>query len=252
MNALIHLGKSTLITLLAIGCVVAMPLAANAASITFVINEVVGDPQQDWGGGVDPFDGLPGAGSVTTADEYIELKNVSGTALSLEGYSLFMDDGTAATDCFTFNSTVVADPGGCTESTFYRIFDASGTWLPAASLTSIPAGGYVVLGDPSGSMNNTSTLTLSEEGTGVIDAASFGASAPTLNASSLADEAIGRFPDGFDSDTGLDFRADFATLGAPNPVPVPAAVWLFGTAIGLLGFVRRRAALGPRQTTVRA
>ena len=28
--------------------------------------------------------------------------------------------------------------------------------------------------------------------------------------------------------------------GQPNPVPVPAAVWLFGSALGLLGVVRRR------------
>jgi hypothetical protein len=27
---------------------------------------------------------------------------------------------------------------------------------------------------------------------------------------------------------------------APNPVPVPAAVWLFGSALGLLGWMRRR------------
>lgn len=30
--------------------------------------------------------------------------------------------------------------------------------------------------------------------------------------------------------------------GQPNPIPVPAAVWLFGSALGLLGWVRRRVA----------
>jgi hypothetical protein len=29
---------------------------------------------------------------------------------------------------------------------------------------------------------------------------------------------------------------------ALTPVPVPAAVWLFGSALGLLGWMRRRAA----------
>jgi len=28
---------------------------------------------------------------------------------------------------------------------------------------------------------------------------------------------------------------------APNPIPVPAAVWLFGSALGLLGWMRRKA-----------
>lgn len=37
----------------------------------------------------------------------------------------------------------------------------------------------------------------------------------------------------------VDFT--FGTAGTPNPVPVPAAIWLFGTALlGLVGFSKRR------------
>lgn len=73
--------------------------------------------------------------------------------------------------------------------------------------------------------------------------------------------AIGDFRAGVDGFYGLisdmpfdniDFRCtfncgdvysidDFSIALAPNPVPVPAAVWLFGTAlIGLVGYSRRR------------
>ncbi len=49
--------------------------------------------------------------------------------------------------------------------------------------------------------------------------------------------------------SSLSFRVETAnnsnyfgdlTLGAATPVPVPAAVWLFGSALGLLGWMRRR------------
>ena len=35
---------------------------------------------------------------------------------------------------------------------------------------------------------------------------------------------------------------DSITLNAVAPVPIPAAVWLFGSALGLLGWMRRKAA----------
>ncbi len=68
----------------------------------------------------------------------------------------------------------------------------------------------------------------------------------------------GRVFIGFISDIPLDFLAvyptalntavdivdfTFGTAGTPNAVPVPAAVWLFGTGlIGLIGFRKRRIA----------
>ncbi len=46
---------------------------------------------------------------------------------------------------------------------------------------------------------------------------------------------------GYVTDNGIDNWSIAIHTPSPNPVPVPAAVWLFGTAlIGLAGFSRRR------------
>jgi hypothetical protein len=46
--------------------------------------------------------------------------------------------------------------------------------------------------------------------------------------------------EGVDRDAPL-FYASYELITAPNPVPVPAAVWLFGTAlVGFIGVSRRR------------
>jgi hypothetical protein len=58
---------------------------------------------------------------------------------------------------------------------------------------------------------------------------------------------------GFDSilDSGGDPITDFTVTSSsgfnyalPHPaaIPIPAAVWLFGSALGLLGWIRRKAA----------
>jgi hypothetical protein len=67
--------------------------------------------------------------------------------------------------------------------------------------------------------------------------------------------SIARIPDGFDSDDNdADFKLGCITPGSANiagsgdcsaldvsAVPVPAAVWLFGSGmIGLIGFARRK------------
>jgi len=43
----------------------------------------------------------------------------------------------------------------------------------------------------------------------------------------------------------VDFNTEFATISmSPVLIPVPAAIWLFASAIGLLGWLKRRAGLG--------
>ena len=52
-----------------------------------VINEIVTDPQQDWndseGGDGIPFNNVPGNGTITPTDEWIELLNTGSEAVDL-------------------------------------------------------------------------------------------------------------------------------------------------------------------------
>jgi len=65
-----------------------------------------------------------------------------------------------------------------------------------------------------------------------IDAAGFGIN-DVVNFVRLTDSNFG--------DTSNPPGSDFDAVGAIPTIPVPAAVWLFGSALGLLGWVRRRA-----------
>jgi len=221
----VHLSGSRLWVLASLG----LSIAVSAAADPFVINEVVGDPQSDWsqsaGGGGGPFSGTPGSGTVDPGDEYVEIRNVSGSVQSLENFTLEMADLTPETDCFAFSPSGVS----CSQSAIYRVFDAAGTEIGSGTLAdrlhNVPVGGYVVLGNPNGSISNSSALVLRDtDAAMIVDEVDFGGDAPSLNAASPQDEAISRFPDGSDSGVGADdFVAQAATLGASNGEPsVPA------------------------------
>ncbi|MCK6546845.1 Ig-like domain-containing protein [Myxococcota bacterium] len=65
--------------------VVEVPVHTEPA-ISVEITEIVASPRHDWGDSVPvgaPFDARPGAGAVTTADEWIELVNVSTVPIDL-------------------------------------------------------------------------------------------------------------------------------------------------------------------------
>jgi hypothetical protein len=226
-----------------------------------VVNEIVTDPQQDWdqtaGGTGSPFSGVPGSGTVSTADEYIELKNVSASTQSLEGYYLEMLDTTPSLDCFAFGATPA--PGSCGQSAVYRVFDASGVEIGGGSiqdlLRNVPAAGYVILGNPAGSMNNGVVLVLHDTNAGVdVDTVDIGGDAPGGNASSSADEAVARLPDGADTDSGADdFRQIPVTLGRSNDEAVVPAPLLPRAAPGsLLLDVRPNPARNTALATVRS
>jgi hypothetical protein len=208
--------------------IVISALPTAAAGEPFVINEVVTDPQHDWGDSSDlggnntPFDGLPGeavdsggGGEVTVSDEYVELKNVSAVPQSLKGYRLTMHDTSPVYDCFQFDSTPT--PGTCSSAQVYRVLDASGTEVTTGTvadrLQEVPAGGYVVIGNPSGSMNNTISLELYDT--------SLAATVDTItvdgNADSAANETASRLPDGTDTDDdAVDLVRIRATVGTGN------------------------------------
>jgi hypothetical protein len=212
----------------------AISLTASAALATpFVVNEVLTDPKQDWNdtaGGGTAFDATPGNGTIGSTDEYIELKNVSGSPQSLEGWALEMIDGSDAFDCFDFGATVLPAPATCVTgtNTVYRVFDSSGVEVTAGAISdrlkAVPAGGYVVIGDPDGNITNGTTATPTvirlrntlndgdDSNDVIVDTISI-----TGNAESAMDESVSRFPDGADSgvDTN-DLVKRSGTLGASN------------------------------------
>ena len=167
------------------------------------INEIVADPQRDWNdtaGGGTPFDGTPGTGAVTGADEWIELYNGSGATLDLSGWTLVMTDGTPATEALGTGDAVLA-------------FSAGG------ALTTFQPREYLTIGNPKGDLNNDVVVELYDAGGILVDrvALSTEGGAPSGNATGVGDEAIARVPDAVDTgDDAADFIAQPATPGAPN------------------------------------
>jgi hypothetical protein len=168
-----------------------------------VINEIVADPQRDWNdtaGATTPFDGTPGTGTVSGADEWIELFNASGAIVDLSGWTLVMTDGTPATEPIGTGEAVLS-------------FSAGG------ALAAFQANEYLVIGNPKGDLNNTVTVELRDATGRLVDRLALGGDGggPSGNATGSDDEAIARVPDATDSDDdAADLRARPPTPGAPN------------------------------------
>ena len=174
--------------------------AGSAAHV--VINEIVADPQRDWNDsaeGATPFDATPGAGTITGADEWIELYNASGAVVDLSGWTLVMTDGTPATEPIGTGDAVL-------------VFSAGG------AVASYQAGEYLIIGNPKGDLNNTVSIELYDARGLLVDQVALGGDGgPSGNATSSEDEAIARVPSGADSDDdAADFSARPPTPGAPN------------------------------------
>ena len=164
-----------------------------------VINEVITDPQQDWSSG--GFDGAPGGGAVSTADEVVELY-IKTAGLDLSDWTIELQDGSPTS-------------GGLGAGGAFAVARYSGAGNPANT----SAGAYLVLGDPSsGSLNNTLLIVLKDGDGQVIDQVQLGADgAPDGNASGPDDEAVGRLPNGQDSNAdSADFDHQPASLGRNN------------------------------------
>ncbi len=184
-----------------------------------LINEVVTDPQRDWnessGGNGVPFDDVPGTGTVSGQDEWVEIVNVSASVVDLTGWTLEMRDSSPA----TLN---LSSPG-----TTFLVFS------PGSSLSAFQPGGRLVLGDVPGDMQNSVYLVLRNASAVVIDDLEVGddwegdgngdgAPAPGENgdATGVADEAVARVPNAVDTnDDVADFVKQAATIGAPNSDP---------------------------------
>ncbi|MBN1355913.1 Ig-like domain-containing protein [bacterium] len=181
-----------------------------------VINEVVVDPQQDWsdseGGDGVSFNAMPGSGSITTSDEWIEITNASSQAFDLTGWSLEMIDTTPEIHFLGSGSGVEV------------VYPATST------LSNFQPGSYLVIGNPVGSNNNVIYFALKNAQGLMVDDVEIGDDpegdgngdgAPEPgedgNADGIAGEAVARFPNAFDTDDDPgDFDKQAATIGGDN------------------------------------
>lgn len=171
-----------------------------------VINEVVVDPQQDWGessgGDGIPFNEIPGSGSITGSDEWIELFNATTEAVDLTGWSIHMLDGTDEVDL---------------------LGEGSGTELwsdPTSSIERFQPQTFLVVGNPVGDNKNEVVIELRNELGELVDRVRIGVEGGLEqdgNATGLEDEAIARHTDGIDTDDeSSDFVRQAATPALPN------------------------------------
>ncbi|MCC7361857.1 MAG: lamin tail domain-containing protein [Anaerolineales bacterium] len=172
-----------------------------AAPGSVVINEVITDPQLDWSS--TGFDGLPGGGAVSTADEAVELY-IKTAGLNLSDWTIELQDDSPAS-------------GGLGAGGAFAVARFSGAGNPANT----SAGAYLVLGDPtSNSLSNTILIVLKDGGGQVIDQVQLGGgggNAPDGNATGIDDEAVVRVPNGQDSNAdSADFDHQPASLGRDN------------------------------------
>ncbi len=112
------------------------------------------------------------------------------------------------------------------------IGELSGDWsISDSSITHLAfkANGYYILGELTGSSGNWST-----------DITMWVPGVTTLMCPAGICDVADRFYTVNDFLNGGDSIADLSNVRAFNAVPIPAAVWLFGSALGLLGWTSRR------------
>jgi PKD repeat protein len=165
-----------------------------------LINELVVEPQRDWddsgsGGNGVPFDDTPGTGvapspSVTLGDQWIEFLTNTGSPDELKNFTLSFTDtsGTA--------QTVTLSP---------------------ANLISSAGSPYVLLAAP-GSIGRNSVVQLRDTTNTVVDEVDLSAVHAAVGfATGVANEAVARTPDGFDTGAASDFKRKPASIRKLNP-----------------------------------
>jgi hypothetical protein len=207
--------------------------AAPANPGNVILNELCIDAQQDWdhtAGAGAPFSQTPGTGDVNSSDEWIELL-VSPTAgtVNLEGYTLEV-----------FNGPNIEGPALLvTDLDDSKVDDGELRFFGGGTLDAVPASARVVIGNPSGSMNNDVYIVLRDAEGNIVDEVEVGGNTGTTerggdganngapeaglngNSSGMADETVTRRRDANGAiDTGNDagdWVHQSATLGQPNP-----------------------------------
>lgn len=201
------------------------PDAAAPVINGIVISEVVLFPQQDWGvsGGVgEAFSGIPGTGTVSSRDQYIEIHNTGTTAVNLSGWSISVIDSSSGEEDITplandMEEGIVLSLGGSSRN------------------NTLNPGDYAILGNPVGTISTDAWIRLRDNRSVIVDDVEIGlddfeddgddgAPAAEQNGFShgLFDEAIAR-PDGRadTNDDRADFEKMFATPLGPNVRPTP-------------------------------
>ena len=198
---------------------------ANPGAV--LINEICGQPQQDWnddedGDGV-PFSPVPGTGLVDSDDEWIELLDLRPGATDMTSYTLVLYRGT----------NLIDDPAAITrlDSPLSEVqVIGAGT-----GVADVRQGDRIVIGDPGGALPPDFWLELRDETGTLVDAVEVGGNssgtdhggdgvddgAPgpgqDANGADLSSECVARVPDGADTgDDAADFDHDAASPGSAN------------------------------------
>lgn len=176
-------------------------MAALARGDLLLITEVVTDPQADHsensGGDGVPYNLVPGSGTISSVDEFIEIHNAGGEIVDLTGYSLHFLDTTASVYVF-----------GNAGSEVLRFSAGS-------ALDALLPGGYLLVGNPPGALNNRIDIVLRDKDNLELDLLEIADG----NATGSADEAIARvfFGDHF----GSTFHPAAITPLEPSPITTP-------------------------------
>jgi hypothetical protein len=170
-----------------------------------VINEVVTEPRTDWSS--NGFSGVPGSGSVSETDEFVELYIKAG-GLDLSGWTIALNDGSPSS-------------GDLTSAGAFQV----SRYVGMGGFHATTAGAYLVLGNPHGgtSLSNTILIVLKDNHGTVINQVQLGdGGAPSGQSTGPEDEAVARVPNGADTgDDGADFVQQAATPGTANTPGLP-------------------------------
>ena len=234
-------NRTRLVLLAALLLVVAAapPACADGLRITEAVVDPQADHSESSGGNGAPYDPIWGSGTLSSVDELVELGNLGCETISLSGYTLEFADTTPSS--FQFGK----DKG-------LLLFSEK------SSLESLRPGGFVLLGNPPGALNNSISIHLRDPDGELIDTLKILKGAST----SIEDEGIhrgwiggGLAPDllrGPISPLGLDGFESTCPAEESTPVPEPSSLLLL--ALGGLSLTAacrasaRRARLARRRS----